>query len=171
MLFSDLLKFEVEYGHRIPLEDLEQFNLKVPQYVLEQFYSDHGSKYEFQDQYGHLDISSLKWVCKQLPASELISASIYSRFEDRVISVSNWVKNFEGESWNSIDTRKNVIEHWTKHKTWLRIPIFLDGNLLDKQKKIHLVEGHTRLGALRGLVKMSILPKNSLHKIWYGYYG
>jgi len=50
-------------------------------------------------------------------------------------------------------------------------PIFLDENVeinMKDRKKLHLVEGHTRLGILRGLIDNDGLEKNSLHRCWIG---
>ena len=44
----------------------------------------------------------------------------------------------------------------------------LKGDLVDSNRPLHLVEGHTRLGALRGLVESSVLPLSSVHSVWVG---
>jgi hypothetical protein len=53
-------------------------------------------------------------------------------------------------------------------------PVFLNHNVEIKllpspKKELHLVEGHTRLGMLKGLIEKGLLSENSIHKVWVGY--
>ncbi len=44
----------------------------------------------------------------------------------------------------------------------------LRGDLAGSDQPIHLVEGHTRYGALRGLVEAGVVGEDSLHEVWIG---
>jgi hypothetical protein len=46
--------------------------------------------------------------------------------------------------------------------------VALRGDLIRSDRRIHLVEGHTRYGALRGLVETGVVSEDSLHAIWIG---
>jgi hypothetical protein len=54
MRYSDLLTLTRDAGARIPIAVLTSLNLPIPNDVLEQFCSDHATKDEFQEQYGHV---------------------------------------------------------------------------------------------------------------------
>ena len=45
------------------------------------------------------------------------------------------------------------------------------GELVGSAASLHLVEGHTRTGALRGLVESGVLPPSSAHQVWVGEMG
>jgi transcriptional regulator GlxA family with amidase domain len=55
---------------------------------------------------------------------------------------------------------------WKKHSTWVAPSVFLQnvGNL----GPLHLVEGHTRLGTLRGTLEHGLISAESLHSAWVG---
>ena len=80
------------------------------------------------------------------------------------------MNKFEKEDFFCIDIREKVVNNWKIKKTWLRTPIFLDAKLLEKSNKLHLVEGHTRFGILKGLLLKKIIGKDSIHKVWFGEY-
>ena len=74
------------------------------------------------------------------------------------------------QNWDCIDTRQEVVKYWRENNTWLRKPIFINASLIKKDNKFHLVEGHTRVGILKGAVQNGILDIESTHEIWYGNY-
>jgi hypothetical protein len=49
----------------------------------------------------------------------------------------------------------------------MRPPVAVRGELVGSDRPIQL-EGHTRYGALRGLVESGILGEDTLHEIWIG---
>ncbi|RXJ69330.1 hypothetical protein CRV08_04800 [Halarcobacter ebronensis] len=170
MLFKDLLKLKKDYVGLVNYYELRNLLPETPEEVLEQFFYDHGQNGGFQNQYSNIDINKLKWCKKKAKAKDIIECSIYERFYPWVNSVSERLKYFEKNSYSCIDVRKDVVDYWSKNYTWMKAPIFLEGKILDSKKKIHLVEGHTRLGILIGLLNNKIIEKNTLHEIWYGSY-
>jgi hypothetical protein len=50
----------------------------------------------------------------------------------------------------------------------MRPPVFLEGHLVGRGPGLHLVEGHTRIGLLAGLVDAGILGPDSVHCAWVG---
>jgi hypothetical protein len=59
---------------------------------------------------------------------------------------------------------------WLDHGTWLRPPIVVCGAILRPPKaNMHLVEGHTRLGALFGYMREGVIDPASMHETWLGH--
>lgn len=166
--YSDLLSLPKEESDKIPMGVLVALDLPMPSDVLEQFCSDHGRKEEFQEQYGHLNLRELLWQLQSIPAKQLVQATVYEEFQCYPREVSERVAGFQKDGWECIDCRSEVIEQWRKHQTWLRPPILLVGNLVGQGPSLHLVEGHTRLGILAGLVKAGIVDAESTHQAWVG---
>jgi hypothetical protein len=166
--YSDLLTLTRDAGGRVPMEALKILNLPVPDDVLEQFCSDHATNNDFQEQYGHVDLLRVHWSLQSLAASELLMTSIYYHFRRWPESVACRLASFDDDGWECIDDRSAVVEHWRSRHTWLRPPILLDGDLLGRPGSRHLVEGHTRLGLLRGLVAHRIVSADSKHEVWFG---
>lgn len=169
--FSDLLELEHDQAGNISPEALRALSLPMPRDVLEQICADHGRKDDFQAQYAHLDLRQLTWALESLTAAEIIAASVYERFRGSVETVSlNWVDapDSPGADWILRDPRADVVRHWVDHRTWLRPPVFVEGFLVGSSVPLHLMEGHTRLGVLKGLVDRGLLRESSAHEAWVG---
>ena len=65
-----------------------------------------------------------------------------------------------------IDPRDAVVSHWKKHSTWVAPPVFLQ-NVVNLGP-LRLIEGHTRLGTLRGTLEHGVISAESLHSAWVG---
>ena len=150
------------------MEVLRALKLPVPDDVLEQFCSDHATKAEFQEQYGHLDLSRVKWERRSVPAAVLLAVNTYPGFRQWPESVAARLKYFAEDGWDCIDVRSAVVAHWRTHLTWMRAPIVLEGALLGRPGLLHLAEGHTRIGLLRGLVEHDLVRADSRHEVWLG---
>jgi hypothetical protein len=72
------------------------------------------------------------------------------------------------KGWSCIDVRTEVVAHWQEHRTWLSPPVFLDGTLVGSENPYRLVEGHTRVAILKGLLEHGLIEPDSTHRIWYG---
>jgi len=167
MKFSDLLDLTFdESENTIDLDELGQKLPNTPKDVLSQFYSDHGRNNEFQSEYANIEIDLLQWNLIEIDAETIVKSSIHPNFRGWFEAVSNRAKRFSNERWESIDCRLEVRDYWQTNRTWMISPIFLDGQIIDSESKFHLVEGHTRVGLLDGLLKHDILPKSQLHTIW-----
>jgi hypothetical protein len=168
VIYSELLTLALTQEGRIPIESLSALRGIVPDDVLTQFICDHATKDEFQMQYGHLDLSLLVWELSALSAFEIVQASVYCRFRDWTDNVAARLQHFGRESWDCIDVRPEVIAQWAANHTWLRAPVLLDGEFLSGPSRLHLAEGHTRIGILRGLIRRGILAPDSRHYVWLG---
>lgn len=152
----------------VPMDVLQALGLPMPDDVLEQFVFDHGTKREFQEQYGDVDLHAVRWRQLALPASEILACSIYQGFRERVSRVADWTRAVPEQGWVDMCIHPKAVVHWQQHATWMRPPIMMRGELVGSAAPLHLVEGHTRTGALRGLVESGVLPPPSAHQVWVG---
>lgn len=169
MRFSDILALPYDSNTGKPhFEAVSGALPDVPAEVLTQFFSDHGRKPDFQSQYADLDLGDVVWKKARFPASELIAASKYAKFERWFDTVSGRFSAFPERGWPAIDSRKQVVEHWERFGTWAVPPVFLAGELIGSAAKHHLAEGHTRLGTLAGAVRAGLVGPGCFHEIWLG---
>ncbi|EHK0753585.1 hypothetical protein RG677_004786 [Vibrio parahaemolyticus] len=162
MKFSDLMGLKSDDAGNISIEDLTSKLPETPVDVLEQFYADHGQNSDFQEQYSHLEISCLNWLLCELKYCDIANVTVFPDFESWVNTCTLKSQRVATENdWSLIGHNAATVSHWENHNTWLRPPVMLmcDG-------KYHLVEGHSRLGCLKGLVDSGIISQESKHKVW-----
>jgi hypothetical protein len=153
---------------RIDIESLRAALPGVPRAVLIQLCADHGRNSDFQARYGQLELDGIRWTLASRTAREICSCSMKEGFRSWFDEVGRRAARFSQRGWTCIDVRPEVQEHWRNHGTWIEAPILIDGSLVASGPELHLVEGHTRVGLLNGLVQWSIVPPESLHAIWLG---
>jgi hypothetical protein len=168
MLYGELLMLPRNAANILDENLAAQRLPQLPTDVLQQIVIEHGANEEFQEQYGQLDLSAIEWRLVGVAASELTSASTYRHFSRWVDDVASRARRVSHGYWNDIDTRTEVVEHWRLHHTWLRPPVVIEGRLLGKSASLHLMEGHTRLGILRGLLQQRVISPESVHQAWLG---
>lgn len=147
-----------------PEADFDEFLAAVrqrgvywPEEVVRDVLFDHGAKEHILSHYGHLDLQSLRWSIEACSAATLISAK--SCFEEYVETVAEH-PHFTIEHHRA--TRPHAWEG-----TWEVPPYFMVGSLwASPHQGLHLVEGHTRVGILRGLVRLQDIDGASLHRIF-----
>jgi hypothetical protein len=158
-----------ERSNKIYIEELKKYLTNFPDEVLQDFLSDHGRKYDFQHQYGNIELNKINWEIVEISGETILHCRYYNDFKPWLdgrtdLIINNWQKS----EWECIDVRTDVVAHWQKHQTWKRRPIFLDGLFMQCDNEYYLVEGHTRIGVLRGLIKQRALSIQSKHTIWFG---
>lgn len=168
MQFCEVMRFRQTNTGTVPLEVLQALELPMPVDVLEQFVFDHGTKCEFQHQYGHLDLHSLRWDLLPLRGDEILACSVYPDFTDWMETAADRTRIVPEEGWNDVILPPDAAKYWQDHCTWMRAPVLLNGQLVNSDRPLHLVEGHTRVGALRGLIESGVLPLSSVHQVWIG---
>jgi hypothetical protein len=169
MKFAALCALPYDAGtDRIDIESLRTELPDIPNAVLVQFCADHGRNSEFQKQYGHLDLGEIAWTLRSTSAREICECSMNEVFRSWFEEVSQRAAQFPRRRWACIDVRREVQEHWRSHATWIESPVMIDGSLVGPGSALHLVEGHTRVGLLAGLVQRSIVAPESIHSIWLG---
>lgn len=168
MLFSSLMNLSYAESGRIELDALRQALPSTPEDILIQVYADHGRNCAFQKQYGHLDISRIEWQLDRLPAEEIVVCTVWRDFQNWFDSVAARVSAFAIQGWNCVDVRADVRLSWECERTWIKPPILLGGVLAPYAPRLHLVEGHTRIGLLRGLIAAGVLSGMSEHLVWIG---
>ena len=149
-----------------------QAEIEAPEDVMFQFYFDHSKKEEFIEQYGDLDLKHLRWRFESRTASELKNATIYGWYERWVEDVAKRFDDnptFEGAIIHH--EKKEIVQHWNNGGTWKTAPIYIQHSAMERPGPgIHLVEGHTRLGNLKGALNHDLINADSIHRIWLGSY-
>lgn len=169
MKFSNILNLPYDRNTGKPnFEAISAALPGVPFEVVTQFFGDHGRNPDFQAQYAGLELNAVIWTKVRIPASELIAASKYERFVPWFNSVAKRFTTFPEKGWLAIDRRRTVVEQWERNGTWAVPPVFLSGELVGRDAKLHLVEGHTRLATLAGAAECGQIRPESLHEIWMG---
>lgn len=166
--FSDLANLpRTDSG--LPRRDVfEALDLPAPLDVREQFYFDHSGNPEFQRQYGHLVLEAVEWREERLTSFALQEVTVNPGYQKWVESVASRAPDVPVAGWRALDVRKDVATHWEAHRTWVRPPVLIEGSWLGRTG-LHLVEGHSRLGALRGLVRAGLVPPDAEHRAWVGW--
>lgn len=144
---------------------LNAHDVHWPTAVVKQFLFDHGATSEFIKLYGHLDLNGIVWELRTVQASELVAASHYAGFT-RVEEVAGH-PHYTLKLYRSPELLALRPDPWTN--TWAEPPIFIEGALRrPRQRQLHLVEGHTRLGVLQGLLMLGEVAADSVHEAFIG---
>lgn len=167
MLIRDLLNFEHESQARLSWSVLQQLNIPMPDDPLEQFIYDHGTKQEFIDAYGEVDIHRTSWSCELLPTNHILGCT--TKDENSASYVADVANDFRNglSGWLDEGHRQEDANHWVENRTWRRPPIFFEHPSID-EGHLHLVEGHTRTGALIGLHRFDPALVLDAHLVWVG---
>ena len=166
MLFKELTNFARNHnGAALVPKAIEALELPIPSDVLEQFVIDHGLNEEFQNCYGNLDLHRIAWHKESLSILSISQCS--SKYDSHVLRTRDTYERISSFKESSLS--HEAIRSWIDDGTWLRPPIFLF-DVLPSPECRHLVEGHTRVGALQGLSKNqhSIASVNTEHQCWIG---
>jgi len=168
MYFREILYFRRTSAGTVPLEVLHALELPMPEDVLEQFVFDHGTKDDFQQQYGHMDLHAMRWDLLSIRGDEILACSVYPRFAEWMETAAGRTRVVPSAGWKDVLLPPGAAKNWQDHRTWMRGPVMLRGDLAGADRPLHLVEGHTRVGALRGLVESGSLPSSDVHLVWVG---
>lgn len=144
------------------LADPRVASLGWPTEVVQQFLFDHGKNADFLDQYGHLELETVEWTLDALAGVEFQVASCYEGFQA-------WFDGAERDPEHHLGMRPADRAHWTEFDTWRVPPVLLDPVLLRASKAgLHIVEGHTRIGILRGRIRLGQTPAQATHTAFVG---
>jgi hypothetical protein len=169
MKFSDLMKVPYDTSTGIiRVASLCSMLPQTPEEVAQQFYADHGRKGDFQRLYSGLRIDRLAWTLISEQGRRIANPSMNQDFRPWFESVSNRAAGVRASGWTCVDSRPRIVDHWQHHLTWIAPPIFLAGTTMGVSAEFHLVEGHTRLGLLSGLLREGLVPMESEHRLWLG---
>lgn len=147
----------------------DEFGINAPNLVIEQFYLDHNNNDSFLELYGNIDLRTIKWALVEVSTENILAIDDAATCPDFVKDISENATLYNERGDEMIDIRNDVIQGWKNNGTWITPPIFIDGTKLKKQtKKLHLVEGHTRVGNLKGIVTNKLFELADFHKIYYG---
>lgn len=161
------IKFN-ESSNIIDLDELTRLLPEIPLEVTTQFLSDHGRNSDFQAQYSELDLSLIEWRLASVVASTIATCDYYPKFGKWVNMVQDRTNQYSARGWECIDTRADVVKHWRQYKTWKIPPVFLSIRTSHNVNKLQLLEGHTRIGILKGVINLKLIEPLSEHNIWLG---
>jgi hypothetical protein len=136
----------------------------MPEDVLEQFVIDHGLNEDFQREYADLDLYSIAWELNDLSTEQIITS--WSKFDNYIAEVAEILRKHANDKPHPPHMTAASWKSWLESGTWRRAPIFLD-SVLARRSGLHLVEGHTRVGVLKGLLDTG-LPIRLNHGCWVG---
>jgi len=77
MKFKELLLLPASYDKVIDILEISQRLPLTPREIISQFYAEHGSKEEFQEQYKELDLTKIHWEKILIEAESIINCSVY----------------------------------------------------------------------------------------------
>lgn len=170
--FKDILDLPFERSEHgydvICMDALEAVLPAVPMPVLKQVFCDHGRKAEFQAQFGELELDTVDWQLRRLPAGELARAEPYEEFRHWMRTTAEFPQYFPKLAWQCVSLEKDIQEYWAATNTWQTPPVLIDGTLINSSARWRLMEGLTRIGLLGGLIKYDILSADSMHDAWCG---
>jgi hypothetical protein len=130
-----------------------------PDRVIDEFLWSHGKNERFRRQYGHVDLPALVWELQSLTARELLASSFDEDLGGRVLDVA------ANPHWYLAQYRPP--DALWGDDTWSQPPLLMPAGFLTPPKDgLHLVEGHTRLGVMRGLVELGELSADSTHQVY-----
>ena len=167
--FADLLDlpYNPDTG-KIDIQILRNLLPNAPESVLLQLFHEQGRNPDFQNQYKHLKLHDIYWSEVQLKATEIITCTVLPSCKRWFDEVGERTAEFPAKGWRCIDERKDVRTHWQKFETWLIPPVMLSSDIFSLGSALHLVEGHTRIGLLSGLVRNNVLQSASVHTVMLG---
>ena len=163
MRFANLRYFARTAAGTLDPQAVHALKFPMPEDVLEQFVVDHSLSHEFQDKYADLDLYGIAWAIVDLPVPQITACT--SKFDDYVDEVAAIIReNVAERPLPHMSAESSAA--WFNSGTWLRSPVFLEAVVLGSST-LHLVEGHTRVGVLKGLLDMSV-PVRTNHRCWVG---
>jgi hypothetical protein len=154
-----------EGGSGISPAAARALNLPMPEDVLEQFILDHGLNHDFQERYGDLNLYALAWSRELLETGQIIGCT--SKFDRYVQEIAE--RHMTAITLEQAVFHVDARSFWAERGTWLRAPLFF-WEVFPPPDEHHLVEGHTRLGALIGFHRNPKPPVrlSATHVCWIG---
>lgn len=152
------IKSKVEYQH-------------IPESVLEQWIHPHHDNWQTLHNYAWLDYQKVTFEEQNWKFENLANVNVIPEFMDFYLSRTKF------DDFKDFHLGKENLSFWKEKGTWRTPPIILDVNSLKEKppawSKIigpyQLVEGHTRLGHLHSMKRVSDLQRGQIaqtHKIW-----
>lgn len=118
--------------------------------------------------YGNLDFKKLNFFIDEWPTSKFSLVKCYKKFNRTENLEKNWDIEF---FYKTYGFNKKVVSYWKDLGTWFKPPWVLDSESFssgmihrDVERPFMLIEGHTRLGALRLHEKYNLA--SGFHKVW-----
>ena len=168
---------EIEHGNQEYFEDyFPRINSKeeykhIPESVFEQWIHPHHHNWGTLRNYAWIDYEKVIFHEQDWTFEQLVSVNVFSEFMDYYLSRTQF------DDFGSFCLGKKNLSFWKQKGTWQTPPIILDVNSLKEKppawseitRPYQLVEGHTRVGHLHSMKRVSDLKRGQIadtHKIW-----
>jgi len=157
-----------EYYARIKLKIDYQ---NIPKDVFEQWIHPHHKNYETLKNYSWLDFKKMEFIVREWNFDELSNLYVIENYRNYFIGRSK-LSDFK-----QFFCKADDLKYWKEKGTWRIPPIILDVNSLRSNipidcelvRPFQLVEGHSRLGYLHSMNRISELNKGKIaskHRIY-----
>jgi hypothetical protein len=171
MQFRELLRLRHTESGLVPVDILKKLSLPMPDEVMEEFLHAFGRDELTQKRFADVDLHTIRWGEVKRKASEIVRCSAYPMYREYLGDQALDAELAANRGWKKANFRKEDAASWRDRGTWRKSPLFFDGEVLGISKELHLIEGHTRVGALTGLVRSEHVSPDSEHLIWLGTSG
>ncbi|ATI36476.1 hypothetical protein CPI83_30235 (plasmid) [Rhodococcus sp. H-CA8f] len=139
--------------------------LDCPDDVLRDWLWDHGRHIPFLEDYGTVDLTTIRRTCEAIATATLVGLPT-GPSEAELIAEN--AQNHEHWIGTRDYAHPEVRTAWEQDGTWVRRPILLDRSAIDTDLRgLQVVEGRTRFGILRGRHAAGIAVAQT-HSVWVG---
>jgi hypothetical protein len=121
-----------------------------PDEVVKQWLFDFASWGPFLNDYGHIDLTTLRWSEELLPAKLFLTMVTGP-------SDGDLLDYFAADAERQAENRRSqgVPQYWERKGTWMSNPLIIDRRLVDPPAEgLQVIEGRTRVGILRGYLAL-----------------
>lgn len=137
-----------------------------PDDVAEQWLYDHAGNSSFLEDYGSVNLTRIRWDVETIPHEAFLTMPTGPSDGDYIEEIA--ANPIHYISVRCHGTHVGVQQCWEIHGTWKRWPILIDSMLLDPPiAGLQVIEGRTRVGVLRGLLRLGH-PVARQHLTWVG---
>ena len=150
-----------EYYARIQLK--KDFK-HIPKIVYEQWIHPHHQNFHTLKNYAWLNFENIEFSINEWKTSAFSNLNIIKSFKDYYANRSSY------SSFEQFCCTDSDLKYWKRNGTWRIAPIIIDVNSLTEKIPLEaelngsfqLVEGHSRLGYLNSLIRISSLNKGKI---------
>jgi hypothetical protein len=159
---QDIQRVDRGAGLEVFLETRVIAQLGWPRDVVSQWLFDHGRRPAFNVDYGHVDLSHVRWCLEAISVEELIGIPTGP-------SDAGLLEEVAADHEHYLGIRPPEVRNaWEELGTWLVPPVLIARGIVEPTSSgLQVVEGRWRVGILRGR-RAAGSPVNDLHHAWVG---
>jgi len=141
----------------------EALGVHSPSDVFEQLFHEQHDNAVLADIFRFVDWSAVRWEEGELSGVALRQLGVPRSYQHALDEARAATANT-----GFFDERAAVLAPWESHRTWIRAPLALEGEILQSSLGDELIVGFTRLGNLLGALDRRALSESALHRVWIG---